>query len=132
MRTHGHRSSLAHQSRANRPLCRRPPQRRTRSGTRHRRIHPPCRPFCAGACRPKRGAIFLQSSTRSPAQVWNILQHKRAFADPYDEGIPYYLYNLAAPDCYDRIYICHEHAANSALSACAAELGAQLIRLEFL
>lgn len=94
-------------------------------------IHPAAL-FAQGLAAQSAARFFLQSSTRSPAQVWNILQHKRAFADPYDEGIPYYLYNLAAPDCYDRIYICHEHAANSALSACAAELGAQLIRPEFL
>ena len=72
--------------------------------------------------------VHLQSSTRSPALAWGALAHKRPFADPYDEGVPYYLYNVADGQ-YDRILICHEHPANAALRATAAALGARLIHL---
>lgn len=73
--------------------------------------------------------VFLQSTTRSPALLWGAMQHKRPAADPYDEGVPYYLYNV--PDhSYDRIYLCHEHPANRALADSATALGAQLIHLQ--
>ena len=73
--------------------------------------------------------IWLQSSTRSPAHIWGALSHKRDFADPYDAGVPYYLYNLPPAHDYDHIHICHEHPANPALRDTAAALGAQLVQL---
>ena len=89
-------------------------------------IHPPA-VFAYELAQRSGAHVYVQSSTRSPALVWNILQHKRSFADPYDEGVPYYLYNLPPQHTYQHIFICHEHPANSALRATAAELNAQLI-----
>lgn len=94
-------------------------------------IHPPA-VFARELAAASGAKVFLQSSTRSPALVWNILQHKQSFADPYDEGINYYLYNLAEPRAYDHIYLCHEHPANAALQAQAKALGASLIQLPLL
>ena len=74
--------------------------------------------------------VYLQSSTRSPAQVWGALAHKRPFSDPYDEGVPYYLYNLPEPHSYRRIFICHEHPANPALIECAAALLTDALALQ--
>lgn len=90
-------------------------------------IHPP--QVFARELQALSGAqVWVQSSTRSPALVWGGLQHKRTFADPYDEGVPYYLYNV--PDgAYDHIFLCHEHPANAALQHTAAELHATLVPL---
>ena len=71
--------------------------------------------------------VYLQSSSRSPAEIWGALSHKRRFADPYDADVPYYLYNLPDKHGYRHIHICHEHPANAALQQTAAELGATLI-----
>lgn len=90
-------------------------------------IHPPA--VFARKLQEASGAqVFLQSSTRSPALVFGAITHKRAFADPYGEGVPYYLYNVEDGQ-YDRLFICHEHPANAALMQTAAELGATLIHL---
>ena len=91
-------------------------------------IHPPA-VFARALAARSGAAVFLQSSSRSPALVWGALQHKRRFADPYDADVPYYLYNLADPRAYDHILICHEHPANAALRATAASLGARLLHL---
>ncbi|MDO4878008.1 MAG: phosphoribosyltransferase domain-containing protein [Neisseria sp.] len=91
-------------------------------------IHPPA--VFARELAARSGArVFLQSSTRSPAENWGALQNKRPFADPYGEGVPYYLYNLPPSHSYNRIYICHEHCANAALKETAAELEAELVCL---
>ena len=91
-------------------------------------IHPPA--VYARELAQRYGAhVWLQSSSRSPAQVWGALRHKRDFADPYDAGVPYYLYNLPPDHGYQHIHICHEHPANAALRATAAALGASLIQL---
>ena len=73
--------------------------------------------------------VYLQSNSRSPALPWGALSHKRNFADPYDAGVSYYLYNLATPDAYDHVFICHEHPANAALQETAATLDARLLHL---
>ena len=91
-------------------------------------IHPPA-VFANTLAQRSGAAVYFQSSTRSPALEWNILQHKRTFADPYDEGVPYYLYNLPDNHAYQHIFICHEHSANAALRATAAELNAHLVHL---
>ena len=91
-------------------------------------LHPPA--VYARELAQRCGAdIYLQSSTRSPAQVWGAISHKRRFADPYDAGVPYYLYNVPPDHRYDHIHICHEHPANTALYATAAALEAQLVQL---
>ena len=90
-------------------------------------IHPPA--VWARQLQEHSGAqIWLQSTTRSPALLWGALQHKRMWPDPYNEGVPYYLYNVADGQ-YDRIYLCHEHPASTALQHCAADLGAHLVHL---
>ena len=91
-------------------------------------IHPPA--VFARELATRSGAdVYLQSSSRSPALPWGALPHKRSFADPYDAGVPYYLYNLATPDAYDHVFICHEHPANAALRETAATLDARLLHL---
>ena len=91
-------------------------------------IHPPA--VFARELAARSGAdVYLQSSSRSPALPWGALPHKRSFADPYDAGVPYYLYNLATPDAYDHVFICHEHPANAALRETAATLDARLLHL---
>lgn len=90
-------------------------------------IHPPS--VWARQLQASSGAaVWLQSTTRSPALLWGALQHKRQWPDPYGEGVPNYLYNVADGQ-YDRIYLCHEHPATAALEHCAADLGATLIHL---
>ena len=91
-------------------------------------IHPPT-VFARGLAARCGAEVFIQSSTRSPAENWGALQHRRPFADPYGEGVPYYLYNLPPDHSYSHIYICHEHRANGALVATAAELSAELVCL---
>ena len=91
-------------------------------------IHPAA-VFARALAESSGAEVCLQSSTRSPAQVWGALAHKRPFADPYDEGVPYYLYNLPEPHSYRRLFICHEHPANPALIECAAALQAELVQL---
>ena len=61
--------------------------------------------------------------------MWGAISHKRRFADPYDAGVPYYLYNVPPDHRYDHIHICHEHPANTALRESAAALSAKLIQL---
>ena len=91
-------------------------------------LHPPA--VYARELAQRCGAdIYLQSSTRSPALVWGAISHKRRFADPYDAGVPYYLYNVPPDHRYDHIHICHEHPANTALRESAAALSAKLIQL---
>ena len=91
-------------------------------------IHPPA-VYARELARRSGAQVWLQSSTRSPAHIWGALSHKRDFADPYDAGVPYYLYNLPPAHDYDHIHICHEHPANPALRDTAAALGAQLVQL---
>ena len=91
-------------------------------------IHPPA-VFAEILAQRSGATVYFQSSTRSPAFVWNVLQHKRTFADPYDEGVPYYLYNLPDNHPYQHIFICHEHPANAALHNTATELNAHLVHL---
>ena len=72
---------------------------------------------------------FTYNPAPAHQRWWGAISHKRRFADPYDAGVPYYLYNLATPDAYDHIFICHEHPANAALRETAATLDARLLHL---
>lgn len=70
--------------------------------------------------------VRVQSTTRSPILLWGAVGHILAVADPYDEGVPNYLYNVR-PGQYARVLVCHETVPNDPLMQLAATLGARLI-----
>lgn len=51
--------------------------------------------------------VFVSSTTRSPVNIGQAIQHKFEFQDNYGLGIPNYCYNID-PDRYDRIFLCIE------------------------
>ena len=69
---------------------------------------------------------WVQSTTRSPILKWGAIEEVMNVADPYDEGVIYFLYNVVRED-YDHVLICHEQQANEALQQTAQQLKAQLI-----
>ncbi|UOO92886.1 phosphoribosyltransferase domain-containing protein [Vitreoscilla stercoraria] len=70
----------------------------------------------------------VQSTTRSPILQWGAIETITTAGDPYDEGVPYFVYNVVRSD-YDHILICHEYEASTALQQTAYDLQADLISL---
>lgn len=70
----------------------------------------------------------VQSTTRSPILQWGAIEAVTKAGDPYDEGVPYFVYNVVRSD-YDHVLICHEYDANDALQQTAQDLQAHLISL---
>ena len=69
--------------------------------------------------------VRVQSTTRSPILTWGAVSTALAFPDNYGEGIPNFLYNVAARQ-YDHVLVCHETPATDSLRAFARGLEARL------
>ena len=70
--------------------------------------------------------VVVQSTTRSPVQMGDVIRHKLSFADNYGTDVPNYVYNVDPSD--DRItVICHETPAGSVDPELVALLNAQLL-----
>ena len=69
---------------------------------------------------------WVQSSTRSPILKWGAINSIINAADPYEEGVPYFLYNVDRRN-YDYVLVCHEQQANKAMQQMAYSLQAHLI-----
>ncbi|MFC4933284.1 phosphoribosyltransferase domain-containing protein [Massilia sp. GCM10023247] len=79
-----------------------------------------------GAALERRGLdVVVQSTTRSPILPWGAVANAMSFPDNYGEGIPNFLYNVAAGQ-YQHVLVCHETPAIDALQAFARTLGARL------
>lgn len=66
--------------------------------------------------------VLLQSTTRSPLQVYGPIQSARQVTDPYGEGIPNFLYN--APSAERKVIIIHETGDNEDIRKLVNELRA--------
>ena len=70
--------------------------------------------------------VVVQSTTRSPVQMGDVICHKLSFADNYGTDVPNYVYNVDPSD--DRItVICHETPVDSVDPELVALLNAQLL-----
>lgn len=76
--------------------------------------------------REQQAQCWVQSTTRSPILQWGAIEAIHTAGDPYDEGVPYFVYNVVRAH-YDHVLICHEQQANAALQHTAAALQAHLI-----
>lgn len=73
--------------------------------------------------------VRVQATTRSPILCWGAVRHALAVPDPYHEGVPNFVYNMA-PGQYARVLICHETAPDAALFELARLLEARLIHFQ--
>lgn len=71
-------------------------------------------------------AVRVQATTRSPILCWGAVREALSFADNYGEGIPNYLYNVAAGQ-YRHVFICHETPPAAALCELAHRLHGRLL-----
>jgi hypothetical protein len=70
--------------------------------------------------------VVMQSTTRSPVQMGEVIRHKLSFADNYDTGVPNYVYNIDPEDPRITI-ICHETPPGSVDAKLVSLLEAQLL-----
>jgi hypothetical protein len=70
--------------------------------------------------------VVMQSTTRSPVQMGEVIRHKLSFADNYDTGVPNYVYNIDPNDPRITV-ICHETPPGSVDAKLVNLLNAQLL-----
>ncbi len=73
-------------------------------------------------------SVSVQSATRSPILLGHAIGQVLRFPDPYGEGIPYYLYNVAAGQ-YEQVVLLHETGAAS-VAPLAEALEARALALQ--
>lgn len=73
--------------------------------------------------------VRVQATTRSPILCWGAVGHALAVPDPYHEGVPNFVYNVA-PGKYARVLICHETSPDATLFELARLLEARLIHFQ--
>ncbi len=83
--------------------------------------------YVLGRALEKRGIeVRVQATTRSPILRWGAVTQVLEVPDPYAEGVPNYLYNVATGQ-YARVLICHETSPNASLFQLARTTKGRLI-----
>lgn len=70
--------------------------------------------------------VVVQSTTRSPVQMGDVIRHKLSFADNYGTAVPNYVYNVD-PSGERTVIICHETPRGSVDPELVQLLDAQLL-----